>query len=129
MREELVLDVHHCQVVFVIPKMLRIFFKYKRQLLGSLCQAAVQALVKEECPRIPRRGWAEMIRKVYEFDPLICPRCKGKMRIITFITDYPVVDRILNHLKLTFVADKPPPPRFAYQEVLMAVETSAEYIS
>jgi len=39
------------------------------------------------------------------------------------------VDRIINHLKLTFVADKPPPPRFAYQEVLMAVETSAEYIS
>jgi hypothetical protein len=59
----------------------------------------------------------------------ICPRCKGQMRIIAFITDYPVVDRILNHLKLTFVADKPPPPRIAYQEVLMAVETSAEYIS
>ncbi len=85
--------------------------------------------IEEECPRIPRRGWAEMIRKVYEIDPLICPRCKGQMRIIAFITDYPVVDRILNHLKLTFVADKPPPPRIAYQEVLMAVETSAEYIS
>jgi len=23
-------------------------------------------IVEEECPRIPRRGWAEMIRKVYE---------------------------------------------------------------
>ena len=31
--------------------------------------------------------------------------------------------------KLTFVADKPPPPRIAYQEVLMAAETSAEYFS
>ncbi|MCK4644779.1 MAG: acid--CoA ligase [Candidatus Aminicenantes bacterium] len=51
------------------------------------------------------------------------------MCIIVFITDYPVVDRTLNYLKLTFVADKPPPPRFAYQEVLMAVEASAEYIS
>ncbi|MCK4644960.1 MAG: acid--CoA ligase [Candidatus Aminicenantes bacterium] len=51
------------------------------------------------------------------------------MRIIAFITDYPVVDRILNHLNLTFVADKPPPPRFAYQEVLLAVEAWAEYIS
>jgi hypothetical protein len=32
-------------------------------------------------------------------------------------------------LKLTFVADKPPLPRIAYQEVLMAAETSAEYFS
>ncbi len=46
MREELLLDVPHRQVVFTIPKMLRIFFKYKRRLLGDLCQAAVQALLK-----------------------------------------------------------------------------------
>jgi ribosomal protein S27E len=46
MREELLLDVPHRQVVFVIPKMLRIFFKYKLRLLGDLCQAAVQALLK-----------------------------------------------------------------------------------
>ena len=46
MREELLLDVPHRQVVFVIPKMLRIFFKYNRRLLGSLCQAAVQTLLK-----------------------------------------------------------------------------------
>ncbi|MBN1273070.1 MAG: acid--CoA ligase [Candidatus Aminicenantes bacterium] len=32
------------------------------------------------------------------------------MRIISFITDYAVVDRIINHLKLTFVAERPPPP-------------------
>lgn len=41
MRETLLLDVPHRQVVFTIPKMLRIFFKYKRRLLGELCQAAV----------------------------------------------------------------------------------------
>jgi hypothetical protein len=40
-----------------------------------------------------------------------------------------VADRIINHLKLTFEADKPPPPQIAYQEVLMATETSAEYFS
>ena len=45
MRETLLLDVPHRQVVFTIPKMLRIFFKCKRRLLGSLCQAAVQALL------------------------------------------------------------------------------------
>ena len=51
------------------------------------------------------------------------------MRIISFLTDYAVVDRIINHLKLTFVADKPPPPLIAYQQVLLAAETSTEYCS
>jgi hypothetical protein len=36
---------------------------------------------------------------------------------------------IINHLKLAFIANKPPPPRIIYQEVLMAAETSAEYFS
>jgi ribosomal protein S27E len=38
-RETLLLDVPHRQVVFVIPKMLRIFFKYNRRLLGELCRS------------------------------------------------------------------------------------------
>jgi hypothetical protein len=38
---------------------------------------------------------------------LICPKFQGQMRIIAFLTDYSVVDRIINHLKLTFVAAKP----------------------
>ncbi|MFB0565989.1 MAG: transposase [Candidatus Aminicenantaceae bacterium] len=46
MRAELLLDVSHRQVVFVIPRMLRIFFKYKRRLLGQLCRSAVQAFIK-----------------------------------------------------------------------------------
>jgi len=33
------------------------------------------------------------------------------------------------HLKLTFVADKPPPLHIAYQELLMAAEIGAEYFS
>ena len=86
-------------------------------------------IIEEECPRIPRRGWAEMIRKVYEVDPLLCPKCGGKMRVIAFITHFSVVDRIINHLKLTFVANKPPPPQVSYQELLMAAETSGIYFS
>ena len=249
MRETLLLNVPHRQVVFTIPRMLRIFFKYNRRVLGDLCQAACEALLKyfqavfgkelrpgavasiqtfgqkinlhphllvteggedsegrfhhlasfqdsllaeffkrevfalllgeeliseavvekisgwrhsdfsvhskvraktrkeaervgkskegvnkfiiieEERPRIPRRGWAEMIRKVYEVDPLLCPQCGGRMRIIAFLTDYAVVDRIIHHLKLSFVAAKPPPPHIAYQEFLMAAEAGGEYLS
>jgi hypothetical protein len=86
-------------------------------------------IIEEESRKIPRRGWAEMIRKVYEVDPLLCPKCGGEMKVIAFITDYPIIDRIINHLKPTFVAAKPPAPRIGFQEVLMAAETSAEYFS
>jgi len=40
-----------------------------------------------------------------------------------------VVDKIIDHLKLTFVAERPPPPHTAYQEILMAAEAPAEYRS
>jgi hypothetical protein len=47
------------------------------------------------------------------------------MKVIAFLTDYAVVDRIINHLKLTFVVERPPPPQFAYQEILMAANPAA----
>jgi len=67
-----------------------------------------------------------MIRKV---DPLICPRCGGTQKVIAFLTDYPAVDRIIDHLELVFVAAKPPPPCIADREFLTAAETSGEYFS
>jgi len=54
---------------------------------------------------------------------------EGQMRIIAFLTDYAVVDRIIHHLKLTFVAERPPPPQVAFQELLMAEEAGSEYFS
>jgi hypothetical protein len=68
-----------------------------------------------------------MIRKVYEVDPMICPQCGGMMKIISFLTDWAVVDRIIDHFKLTFIAQRPPPPQIACQEVLMAAEASTEH--
>jgi len=29
-------------------------------------------IIEDEDPFIPSKGWAEMIKKVYEIDPLIC---------------------------------------------------------
>src|SRR4030042_851538 len=86
-------------------------------------------MVEEELRRIPAKGWAEMIRKVCEVDPMVCPQCGGRMRIIAFLTDYAVVDRIIDHLKLTFVASKPPPPHISSKELLLTAESSAEFFS
>jgi hypothetical protein len=84
---------------------------------------------EDELRRLPAKGWAEMIRKVYEVDPMLCPRCGGQTKVIAFLTDYAVVDRIINHLKLSFVAERPPPPQVAFQEYLVAAEAPAEYFS
>jgi len=86
-------------------------------------------IIEEECLRIPRRGWTEIRRKVYQVDPLTCSQCGGQMKVIAFLTDDAVVDRIIDHLKLTFAAERPPPPCLAYQKLLMAAEASTEYFS
>ncbi|MGB2764907.1 MAG: hypothetical protein WBC20_10895, partial [Candidatus Aminicenantaceae bacterium] len=52
MRESLVLDVPHRQVVFTIPKMLRIYFKYNRSLLSGLCLCGVDS---ENTQLLPQR--------------------------------------------------------------------------
>jgi len=100
---------------------------------GKIKKASLAAfplrVVEDKLRRIPSKGWAEMIRKVYEVDPMLCPQCGGRMKVIAFLSDFSVVDRIVSHLKLTFVAERPPPPRVAYQELLMAAATSGEYFS
>jgi transposase len=86
-------------------------------------------MMEEKLRPIPSKGWAEMIRKVYEVDPMVCPKCGGRMKIIAFLTDYTVVDRTIDHLKLTFVTERPPPPHIAYQEVLLATEPGGDNFS
>ena len=34
-------------------------------------------IVEEELRRLPSKGWAAMIRKVYEVDPMVCPNAEG----------------------------------------------------
>jgi hypothetical protein len=58
-----------------------------------------------------RRRWANLIRRVYEIDPLVCPRCGSEMRMIGFITDPTVVKRIADHLRKRDRPARPPPPR------------------
>jgi len=84
-----------------------------------------QPIIEDEVSFTPSRGWAEMIKKVYEIDPLVCPKCGGTMRIVSFIKDHKVIDKIIDHLKLTFKAERPPP---AQAQLSMAAEERSEYI-
>jgi hypothetical protein len=49
------------------------------------------------------------------------------MKVVAFITGYAVVDDIIDHLKLRFVTDRPPPSHVFEQVALMAAEQSADY--
>jgi len=84
-------------------------------------------IIEDDPAYVPAKGWVEMIRKVYELDPLECPSCGGQMKIISFIEDPQVIDKIIRHLELTFEAERPPPPHHVQQELLMAAEESGEY--
>lgn len=56
-----------------------------------------------------RKNWARLIQKIYEVDPLTCPKCQGQMRIISFIEDQEVIKIILKYLGLWLVKKKPSP--------------------
>jgi len=51
-------------------------------------------------PRIPSKTWRELIKKIWEVDPLTCPRCSREMKIISLINEPDVIERILRHLGL-----------------------------
>lgn len=59
--------------------------------------------------RALRRRWAELIRRIYEVDPLVCPRCGGTMRIIAFLTEPGVIRAILKHLAAKGLDARSPP--------------------
>jgi len=48
--------------------------------------------------RAARYRWAELLRRIYEVDPLACPRCAAPLRIVAVLTDPAVITRILAHM-------------------------------
>jgi hypothetical protein len=91
--------------------MIRYYGLYANAYRGKVKKAGTPALrvIREKLGPVPSKSWAAMIRKVYEVDPMKCPKCGNWMKIFAFLTQYSVVDRIIDHLKLSFVAEKPPP--------------------
>ncbi|MFQ5668804.1 MAG: transposase [Candidatus Binatia bacterium] len=65
-------------------------------------QSDVQSHVPGTQRPRPRRRykWAELLRRVFAVDALECDACGGRREIIAFLTDLPVVRKILAHLGL-----------------------------
>lgn len=64
--------------------------------------------------RAARFRWAELLRRIFEVDPLACPRCRGLMRIVAVVTDPAVIAAILTHrarVRDPTRRSRSPPPR------------------
>ena len=89
----------------------------KRQ--SSADQTTRATATDSESPWIqqPKANWAALIKLIYEVDPLLCPKCHSRMRVISVIQDPAVIDKILNHLQYKFevlpLSKRPPPPASA----------------
>ncbi len=57
------------------------------------------------------------MKRVFEFDPLECPRCRGKMRIIAFLTDEHEIIKIADSLRIPRAQAPPPLPRAPQHEL------------
>ena len=55
-------------------------------------------------PGLPAPGG--LIQKIYEVDPLTCPKCSGKMKVISVIEDQDVIKKILQRFTGLWQADK-----------------------
>jgi len=55
-----------------------------------------------------RRRWANLIKRVFKTDPLLC-ECGEKFRIISFITEPKVIRKILDHLQKRQPSSRAPP--------------------
>ena len=44
-----------------------------------------------------RKNWARLIQKIYEVDPLSCPKCQGVMRIISSKSEFLSVQLFPDH--------------------------------
>jgi len=78
---------------------------------GAECRPSPPAAEPRDDPelRALRRRWADLIRRIYEVDPLVCPRCGAPMRIIACITEPKVIATIRRHLASTGLDAREPP--------------------
>ncbi len=106
------------QLVTHIPtkgeQMVRYYGFYSNKSRGLRKKAGtdnqVPALIESEISSKEfRKNWARLIQKIYNVNPLLCPKCLGSMRMISFIEDEEIISKILKHLGLWEVKQRPPP--------------------
>jgi hypothetical protein len=74
----------------------------------ALVQNNFQPLEQNEEKKPISRTWRTWIKKVFEVDPLICPKCQTEMKIKAFIFNPKEIDRLCKNLGIEAARDPPP---------------------
>ena len=81
---------------------------------------------RTERPRRRSLPWAELLRRVFSVDVLVCGRCGGSMAVIAYITEAAVVGKILTHLGLPTTPPPVSPTRLPEQVELFQDDVMCE---
>lgn len=107
--------------------LIRYYGWYSNKARGMRRKAAIQAATKAwglPPPIVVNRcsqTWAMLIKRVFEVDPLACPKCGGIMKVVAFIEppQGAVIEKILRHCGLWQPsAARPPPAHGDWSEVV-----------
>jgi len=98
-----------------VQRLIRYYGWYSNKTRGQRAKrqpAAGTATARAPTAREARKGWAALIKQVYEADPLCCPKCGLPMRIISLIERHQteVIERILLHCGLWEASPARGPP-------------------
>jgi hypothetical protein len=81
-------------------------YKYRKQIVPrkkeepSLVAVATDGGMDKTPAAAKRMSWARLLKRVFNIDIEVCPKCQGKIRIIAAIEDTKVIKKILDHLGL-----------------------------
>ena len=124
------------QLVTHIPnkgeQMVRYYGYYSNKSRGMRKKAGIDdqvpALVESAVSSIAfRRNWARLIQKIYQIDPLLCTKCQGQMKIISFIEDEALIRKILQHLSLWETRNHDPPQSNQVHTPTIETELTYDY--
>ena len=94
----------------------------------SDCDNEVPSLIESDVSKKKfRKIWARLIQKIYNVDPLLCPKCGGNMKIISIIEDENIIKKILKHLNLWLPDNKSPPKNFGQNFSSKTYENHNDY--
>ena len=84
-------------------------YKYRKQIVPPKKPELLLAASNPESSSSPtepavakpqRISWARLLKRVFDIDISICPKCSGKIKIIAAIEDPSVIKKILSHMGL-----------------------------
>jgi len=103
-----------CHVPNTYESITRYYGRYSCRLRGERAKLAPPDEEQENDYRreFRKSSWAACIKRIYEIDPLECPKCKAQMRIIAFIQDAQSIKDIMKAQGIPDFQAPPPLPKF-----------------